>query len=257
MELLTPEVVRPGLRATFLGRTYVHYPSTSSTMDRAKEYAREGCPEGTVIIAEEQTAGRGRQQRPWLSPKGKNLTFSVVLYPQPRPAQWLTPAAGIAVARAVEGMSGLTPRLKWPNDVLLGGKKVGGILVESETQGERLLFAVIGIGINVNFDPGQYEEIAATATSLSQELGRAVSRCALLQRTLEELERAYVSLRQGAGLSPEWRRLLDTLGRWVTVSGPGLAVAGYAEDIDEEGRLLVRQANGAVIPLSAGDVTLR
>jgi BirA family transcriptional regulator, biotin operon repressor / biotin---[acetyl-CoA-carboxylase] ligase len=238
-------------------------PSTGSTnADLLARAADPGSPEGQVLVAEEQTAGRGRLGRSWSSVPGASLTFSVLLRPATVPAArrgWLTLLAGVAVASAVRSVAGVDAMLKWPNDVLAGDRKLAGILAEQTPDGSAV---VIGTGLNVAAAPGELPVSAAglAATSLRAE-GATVSREGLLLGMLTELERWYVAFRadpdpERSGLRDAYRSLSGTLGRTVRVELPaGRVVAGVARDIDAEGRLLVADGPGdSVTPVSAGDV---
>lgn len=251
----------PDLKAAvagkLMGRRLLYLARTTSTNEVAKGLARRRAPEGTVVLAEEQTAGKGRLGRSWAAPAGSSLLLSVILRPTLSRLPQLTMMASLAAARAVEGATGLPVRLKWPNDVLIRGKKVGGILIEAELAGQRPRFAVVGMGLNVNFDVGAVPGIPETATSLSLELGRDFPRQDLLLALLEELETAYQGLKAGAPIQEEWRERLETLGRWVRVTGKGPPEEGRAEDVDDQGRLLLRLADGSLLALSEGDVSLR
>ena len=260
-------MLREGLVIRVIGRRLLFYETLPSTMDEAARLGAEGAEEGTVIVAEEQTAGRGRFRRDWVSPKG-NLLFSILLRPSLYSMRYLSILAGVAAARAVASATGLTPTIKWPNDVRVGGKKVGGILVESSLEGNRVNYAVVGIGINVEFDPATMSEIADTATGLNKELGGPVSREQLLRHALQEADSLYHDLQQGSPPLDEWRGLLDTLGRQVTVqvSRPGAEAgtvdrgrvySGMAEDVDAAGNLLLRTQTGSRVALSAGEVTMQ
>jgi BirA family biotin operon repressor/biotin-[acetyl-CoA-carboxylase] ligase len=232
-------------------------PVTGST--NADLLARGG-PEGQVLVAETQTAGRGRMGRSWVSAVGASLTFSVLLRPSSVPAGrrgWLALLTGVAVASAVRDVSGVAAVLKWPNDVLVGSRKLAGILAEQSGDA-----VVIGIGLNVATpaDALPVSPAGLPATSLLVE-GASVSREALLAGILRELERRYTAFRDDpdparAGLLAEYRALCATLGRTVRVELPGGSVlAGVAEDIDVDGRLLVAPASGAgPVVVSAGDV---
>jgi BirA family biotin operon repressor/biotin-[acetyl-CoA-carboxylase] ligase len=238
-------------------------PSTGSTnADLLARAADPGSPEGQVLVAEEQTAGRGRLGRSWSSVPGASLTFSVLLRPATVPAArrgWLTLLAGVAVASAVRSVAGVDAMLKWPNDVLAGDRKLAGILAEQTPDGSAV---VIGTGLNVAAAPGEIPVSAAglAATSLRAE-GATVSREDLLLGMLTELERWYVAFRadpdpERSGLRDAYRSLSGTLGRTVRVELPaGRVVTGVARDIDAEGRLLVADGPGdSVTPVSAGDV---
>jgi BirA family transcriptional regulator, biotin operon repressor / biotin---[acetyl-CoA-carboxylase] ligase len=230
-------------------------PRTGST--NADLLARGG-PEGQVLAAEEQTAGRGRMGRSWVSQPGASLTFSVLVRPSAVPPArrgWLPLLTGVAVATAVRSVAGVPATLKWPNDVLAGERKLAGILAEQSGDA-----VVIGIGINVATpaDALPVSPSGLPATSLLAE-GADAARDALLIETLRELERRYVPFRadpdpERTGLLAAYRTLCVTLGRQVRVELPGdRSVAGVAEDVDTEGRLLVRGAD-TTTPISAGDV---
>jgi len=251
--------IKSGLRTSLLGRHVVYRPSVGSTNDVARELAEEGAPEGTLVIADEQRAGRGRLGRRWLAPKGSSLLMSLLFRPPlaPHQAGRLTMICSLAIADAIEEVTGLRPGLKWPNDILLGGRKAGGILTELGTTGERLDYAIVGVGLNVNLDVAQFPEIAATATSLSRELGREVPRLEVLWAILAEIEERYLRLR--AGLSPheEWAARLVTLHQQVRVTTPQGVLEGWAEGVDADGALILLLPDGRRRRLLAGDVTLR
>ena len=226
-------------------------------MDEARRLAQAGEPEGTVVVAEEQTAARGRFDRVWISPVGANLAFSVILRPDPLLLPQVNMAATLAVSRAVEQTCGLTPSIKWPNDVRLGGRKVAGILVESVVRGGDAAYAVAGIGINVNFDTASSPEIASTATSIMVESGRRADRGKVLKLALEGFDDLYRSVSRGGSLTQDWAAGLETVGRHVRVEWKELVVEGRAESVDEHGNLLLRTADGTTFTASAGEVTLQ
>ena len=255
---LSPEVIRAGLRTEFIGRNVVYRPSVTSTNDLARALAAQGAPEGTLVLAEEQTAGRGRLGRVWLSPAGTSLLFSLIFRPALRPGQAfrLAMLCSLAAARAIEAVTALPIHLKWPNDLVLRGKKLGGVLAEASLTGERLDFVVVGLGLNVNLDVSTLPEIAATATSLSTELGRPVARLPLLQRILQEIEAGYRDVAQDEALRAAWAARLSTLGQMVRVTG-GTEDEGLAEGVDADGALLLHRADGTLVRITVGDVTLR
>jgi len=221
----------------------------------AKRQARQGAKEGTVIIAGEQTAGRGRIGRGWLSPRG-SIALSIVLYPPLAYLPSLIMVASLAVANSIEQVTGLKAQLKWPNDVLTKDKKVCGILIESDVRGSRVDYAVIGIGLNVNINPAEFPQIAPFATSLSQELGRDVSRRELIRSLLTEAEKLYLALPED-WVFRQWRDRLVTLGKRIRVSSGEAAYRGVAESVAPDGSLLLRQPGGKLVKIVAGDVTLR
>jgi len=258
-EKLTAETIRRGLTTRLIGRQVVVYPRIGSTNDEAKRLAEDGAPEGTLVVADEQTAGRGRLQRTWWAPAGTALLMSLILRPDlaPHQAQRLTMLCSLAICDAIAGTTGLVPAVKWPNDVLLRGRKVCGILTELGIEGPRLAYAVVGMGVNVNVDFGGAGELTHTATSLAQELGREVSRLELLRAILINVEERYARLRAGESPHAEWAARLATLGQRVIVTTPTEQLSGIAEGVDADGALLLRDENGVLRHILAGDVTLR
>lgn len=224
-------------------------------MDITREKAGEGAGEGLVVLAEEQSRGRGRLGREWLSPGG-SLSLSILLRPTLPLLPSLIMLASLAVVHTIEENTGLKASIKWPNDVLMRGKKVCGILIENAIEGHKVLYSIIGIGLNVNLDTKEYPQIASLATSLSQELGREVNRQQVLQSLLEEIEELYLGLQQGVSLYQEWQGRLETLGKRVRATGGDRVEEGYAEAVDKEGSLLLRRSDGSLIRILAGDVTL-
>jgi len=258
---MLPESVRKGLQTDFLGKTIRHFPEVTSTNDIAKELAAKGAEEGTVIIAETQTQGRGRIGRRWVSPP-RGIWFSTVLRPDvtPTDALRLTLTAAVAVARAIRETLKLNAEIKWPNDVLIGGRKVCGILTEMSTRGQRVDFVTLGIGINANVDIDTFpENLRASLTSLRTELKREVNRERLLQALLEELENQYkIFIQQGFGqILEEWKNLATFLGSYVEVAVYDEKLSGFATDVDHNGALLIKTQDGRKRKVTSGDVTLR
>ncbi len=249
--------VEERLTTRFVARRIVYLTSTTSTQDIARREAEAGAPEGTVVLAEEQTKGRGRFDRAWVSPAGKNLYLTLIMRPPLDQLRSLGIVAPLAVALAVEDSTGLTPRIKWPNDVLIDGRKLSGILIESEISGSAVQYALVGPGINVNFDIEQSPAIAGIATGLSRELGRETSREDLLAVFLNHFESLYESAPQGDTVFEEWRSRLDTLGREVRVTFGDQVHEGTAEDVDRDGNLILVQPDGTRRTVEAGEVTLR
>ena len=243
------------LETRFVGRRVIYLTSTSSTQDVARAEAEADAPDGTAVIAEEQTKGRGRFGRSWVSPSGANLYFTLIMRPEARRARSLGMVAPLAVAEAVEQVTGLSPRIKWPNDVIVEGRKLAGVLIETEVQGQSLKYALVGPGINVNFDIEDTSEIADIATSLKRELGRAISREELLAMLLNRFEKLYES--DITDVVQRWRLRLDTLGQRVRVTFRDQVQEGLAEDVDADGNLVLVQADGKRVLIEAGEVTLR
>ena len=248
------------LREAALGGLWTSVEVVATTGSTNADLLGRGGAEGQVLVAEEQTAGRGRMGRSWVSQPGASLTFSVLLRPVSVPAPrrgWLPLLTGVAVATAVRAVASVAAMLKWPNDVLVGDRKLAGILAEQSGDA-----VVVGIGLNVATarDALPTSPAGQRATSLLAE-GAPVSREPLLTEMLRHLERRYVAFQEDpdparSGLLTEYRTLCGTLGRSVRVELPGgRAVAGVAEDIDTDGRLLVREADAtSPTPVSAGDV---
>ncbi len=232
-------------------RTRVHwYPEVGSTNDLAAAMAEGGAPEGRLVVANAQSAGRGRQGHRWVSPPGAGLYVSTVLRPLPHAIPLITIAAGVAVAEGIQSATGLTPGLKWPNDVYIGNRKVAGVLAEatSHNVGADLQVGPVILGIGINVMPAAYPpDIAARATSIEGELGRAADRGLLLAECLAALAAHYEDLQSGrmAAVTEAWRaRAASTLGRRVRWDAAGVDQEGVAQNIDDGGALIVRTAAG-------------
>lgn len=256
-EVLSAERIAAGLSTTVIGQSLIYLPETGSTNDEAKRLAEAGAGEGTAVVTDYQTAGRGRLGRNWQAPPGTSLLLSVLFRPltPPRQVQRLTMSCALAVADAVEAQTGLTVGFKWPNDVVLGKGKLGGILTETALRGEQLDYAVVGIGLNVNLDPSLLQgTLLWPATSLSWMLGRNVSRLELLRALFQTTETRYLALLSGWSPIAEWTQRLVTLGQQVTVSVDGAQLEGEAVGVDEDGALLVRRPDGTTVTVLVGDV---
>jgi BirA family biotin operon repressor/biotin-[acetyl-CoA-carboxylase] ligase len=244
--------VERALRTRYVGRRIHWFERVDSTNDVARTLAEGGAPEGTVVLAREQTAGRGRLGRPWVSPPG-GIWMSVVLRPiaAPHEVPRLSLAVGVAASRAVERACGLSVGLRWPNDLVVARRKVGGILVEA---GPDALWVVVGVGINANVPAAELPE---GATSLLEVKGSPVDRAALLQALLGELEILYEMFRghDWATLLEWWRSRSTTLGRRVRVHVPSGVYEGVAEDVDEDGALVLRLPDGGCKRIVAGEVS--
>lgn len=253
---LSPALITDSLKTRFIGKRVLYYPQLTSTMDVARQEALRGAAEGTAVVADEQTGGRGRVKRAWLSPRG-SVSLSIILYPDVAHLPYLVMLASLVVASSIEGVTGLKPSIKWPNDVLVNGKKVCGILIENEVRGKLVLYAIIGIGINVNFRPADFATMPPTATSLADELGRNVSRLDLTRRLLVEAEGLYLRLPDAESIYQAWRDRLETLGRKVQVISGGTTLEGVAESVARDGSLLLRHSDSSSTRIIAGDVSLR
>jgi BirA family biotin operon repressor/biotin-[acetyl-CoA-carboxylase] ligase len=256
---LDEESIKRCLSTSILGCRIAYLHTTGSTMDDARKAAQDNAPEGTLVVAEEQTVGRGRFQRTWVSPPGGNIYLSLLLRPGLDYASQLTMMASLALVRAIRRiiMDKSEVTIKWPNDVRIGGMKIAGILVESSLALEGTdNFSIIGMGVNVNFDPGEYVDIKDTATSIQRELGHPIPRVQLLRAIMEEIEGLYMSIKQGGSVREEWASLLDTLGHQVRVAWGEQVYEGYAQGVDDDGGLVLRLADGSLQALAAGEVTL-
>ena len=249
-----PQLAR-NLSGRLIGRDISYYPRLSSTMEVARDRARHRVPEGAVILAGEQTAGRGRMKRAWISPLG-SISLSVILYPDISRLPHLVMIASLAVARSIEQVTGLKTALKWPNDVLIRGKKVCGILIENELSGSAVSYAIIGIGINVNFTVCRLPQIASFATTLADELGHEIPLTDLVGALLAEMDWLYAKPASDS-IYREWRDRLETLGKPVTVTSGHTVMHGTAEAVAPDGSLLLRQEDGTLSRVIAGEITLR
>jgi BirA family transcriptional regulator, biotin operon repressor / biotin---[acetyl-CoA-carboxylase] ligase len=229
----------------------IHYfPEIGSTMDAARELAKKGAEEGTIVIAEAQTQGRGRLSREWLSPEG-GIYLTLILRPRISPAYAprINLMASVAVAATIRKLFGLKAELKWPNDVLIAGKKMCGILAEMDAEMDVVNFVNVGIGINANTSVPQFKK---TATSLKDALGREISRRAFLSALLVEIEQ-LLPLLMKADLLEEWKKLSATLNRDVIVMSLSEEVTGQAIDIDATGALILKSKDGSFRTVLVGD----
>lgn len=224
-------------------------------MDVARQEAENGAPHGLIVVADEQTGGQGRRGRRWVSPPG-NLYVTIVL----RPA-WsvraLAMVAPLAVCEAVEALASVRASIKWPNDVLVEGRKIAGILIDIHLASGGVDYALVGVGVNIRLDPSKHREIRDVATSLEVESGEEIRRESLLATLLNRFERLYIAAgHDDDSVYDGWRVRLETFGRRICVQFADQLEEGVAEDVDGNGNLLLRRADGSVIALSAGDVTL-
>jgi BirA family biotin operon repressor/biotin-[acetyl-CoA-carboxylase] ligase len=244
-----------------IGRDIRVFEQTTSTNDIVEKLARDGVKEGVVVFAESQTKGRGRLGRKWISPARKGLWFSILLRPDLRPQETtqLTVASATALRRAIQTETGLKPEIKWPNDILIGGKKVAGILTELNAELDKVRYVILGIGIDVNLDANEFPaELKKTATSLKIETGEAVSRAELAKAILRELDKDYsrVCGHFFADVAEEWEENCVTIGKNVTVQIGDRKIRGRAESLDDDGALLLRTEHGHLERIIGGDVTL-
>jgi BirA family biotin operon repressor/biotin-[acetyl-CoA-carboxylase] ligase len=248
-------------KTNVVGRDIRVFQDTTSTNDVIEKLARDGVKEGAVVFAESQTRGRGRLGRKWMSPAKRGLWFSVLLRPDLRPQETtrLTVASATALRRAIESQTGLRPEIKWPNDILIHGKKVAGILTELSGELDHVNYIILGIGVDVNLSQGDFPaELRKSATSLKIELGKPVSRPELAVAILRELDHDYARIASGqfAALANEWEEHGTTIGHEVVIRTGVRQIRGRAESLGEDGELLLRTEHGHLERIIGGDVTL-
>ena len=244
-----------------VGRDIRVFQETTSTNDVIEKLARDGVKEGVVVFAESQTKGRGRLGRKWISPSNKGLWFSILLRPDLRPqaATQLTVAAATALARAIRSQTNLSPEIKWPNDILIRGKKIAGILTELSAEVDQVKYLILGMGVDVNLNASEFPaDIRKIATSLKIETGRTINRADLAAAILTELESDYARICSGQFEKSQTngRNNCMTIGHNVAIQIGERSIQGRAESLDSEGALLVRTQHGRLERIIGGDVTL-
>ena len=248
-------------KTKIVGRDIRVFEETTSTNDVIEKLARDGVKEGVVVFAESQTKGRGRLGRKWMSPTHKGLWFSILLRPDLRPQEttMLTVASATALRRAIKNVTGLSADIKWPNDLLIGGKKVVGILTELSAEVDRVRHIILGIGVDVNQDADEFPaELRKIATSLKVEAGEQISRAELAVEILHELDADYARICGGkfSQVADEWEAGCATIGKNVSVQMGVQKICGRAEALDDDGALLVRTEHGHLERVIGGDVTV-
>jgi BirA family biotin operon repressor/biotin-[acetyl-CoA-carboxylase] ligase len=262
--------IKANLKTKFMGRKIYHFEKLKSTMEVAHKLALSNTEEGSLVLAESQTEGKGRLGREWLSPSREGIWLSLVLYPGVSPFHTpkMSLTAALGVARTIRKLSDLPAFIKWPNDVLVRGKKVCGVLVEMNTESEKINYLILGVGVNLNVDLQNFPpRIRSRATSLKKELGHEVSRVEFLQVMLKEFEDLYLKFRRGEfnSLLEEVKDLSTVLGKRVRVisnrrgdihgaRGENKKIEGEACDLDLEGNLIVRLESGFLQPIAWGNI---
>ncbi|MFH1322773.1 MAG: biotin--[acetyl-CoA-carboxylase] ligase, partial [Methanobacteriota archaeon] len=245
-DILAPAEIKAGLKTIMMGKNIHYFKETESTNILARDMAGS-VDEGTVVIAESQTGGRGRMGRKWISPEG-GIWFSVILKPKMEPlhAPRLTLLAGVAVAKTIRSY-GLLAKIKWPNDVLINGKKVCGILTEIGAEMDSIQYVVVGVGIDANVDtetfPGEVRDIS---TSLKNELGHDIDRVEFLQNLLYQLESLYYKFQKEgfSSIMEEWRLMSATIGQWVKITTQSRIMYGEAIGVNSDGTLILETSDG-------------
>ena len=260
-DVVTAPELKTVLSTRWLGSQVNCFYETDSTNRQARKLAEEGAPHGTLVAADSQSAGRGRRGRTWISPHGAGIWMSFVLRPvlSPMKASMLTLVAGMAVVDGIRQISGLSSQIKWPNDAVIDGKKICGILTEMSTEEDSIRYVVVGIGINVNTEKFPLE-ISETATSLKLSLGHELKRASLIGAVLKSFEMYYSRFMEYGdmtGLMEEYNEMLANRGREVCVLDPSGSYEGTALGIDKDGCLLVRRKDGSVSAVISGEVSVR
>ncbi|PLX74716.1 MAG: biotin--[acetyl-CoA-carboxylase] ligase [Desulfuromonas sp.] len=260
-DILMAEELHAGLDTERIGRKILCREAVDSTNRWAYALGEQGGEDGTVVIADRQDAGKGRMGRSWESPSGVNLYLSVLLRPSilPWDAPQLTFLSAVAVCRAIAETCGMMARVKWPNDILLNGRKVAGLLNEMSSETDRIRFVVLGIGVNLNMSAEQFPaDLRYPATSVLLETGKAVPRAEFVRMLLRHLDQLYLTyLEHGSGsVMAAWAELSDLVGRHVEVDCQSKIVAGRVVGFGEDGALLLECADGRREPILAGDVRI-
>ena len=253
------DVVRAGLETKRLGKTIHYLPAVDSTNNFARQRAEQGGAEGEVVIGETQTEGRGRMGRNWISPPCVNLYLSVILRPRLAAVDvpQITLMAAVALADTVGSFIAVRPEIKWPNDILVEGKKLAGVLTESSCEGQRVAFVILGIGINVNFPPEAMPDLLRErATSLMVWARGPISREECARRLIHSLDRCYGELEEGgfSAIAPRWEAYFRLKGKKVRVEMVTQAISGTVLGIDRDGTLMLEDDCGGAQRVIAGDV---
>ncbi len=260
-DILYPDLIRQERKTRLFGQKIFHFLRTDSTNIQARSLAADGALEGTLLVAEYQEKGKGRLDRQWQSPSGKNLLFSLILRPDwpPQQAFYGTVLASVSLCRTIREAAGIEVGIKWPNDLYIGGKKLAGILTEFATDPDRIEYMIVGIGVNCNWAPPKPPPEGQPATSLLQETGHEFSRLRLLTGFLNQAELLYEKVKEeGVGLlREEWNRYSLVNNRQVTISNNEKTWTGMGQGIDDFGALILRLDNGQEEKFLAGDVKLR
>lgn len=256
---LTGDDIRLGLKTQFIGQSIYYRDSVDSTQKVALSLSHEKASEGTLVVADEQTAGRGRMDRKWHSPKGTGIWMSLLLRPNipPQKAPQLTLLAAVAVARAIEEAAGITPEIKWPNDLLVNGKKITGILTELQAESDRIHSVIIGIGMNVNQKTGDFpEDLKVTATSIALETGKEVSRSMVIREFCAQFEKLYL-MYLDKGFYPIkllWESYAKGIGGRMRARTYNGVIEGRALGITSDGVLELEDDNGQIHLIYSADI---
>ncbi|HHW32046.1 MAG TPA: biotin--[acetyl-CoA-carboxylase] ligase [Clostridiaceae bacterium] len=266
-DVLVPSDISENMNTEFLGHEILYFKEIDSTNNYAKKIAYEGCKDGTVVIAERQTSGRGRLGRTWESDKGNGIWMSVILRPDisPEAIQLITLASSVAVVEAIKDTTGIATGIKWPNDILLDGKKLCGILVEMSSEMDRINFVVIGIGINIGQDNRDFSEnlrnkaISLKSYIYQNNINIEFTRSMIVGKLLTKIEKYYNFILKGRTeeIIQNWKKYSVVLGKEVVVSSRDGDFTGIAEDLTEEGKLVIRSFDGVTQLILSGEISLK
>lgn len=261
-DVISPHEIKQGLLTHVMGKQdIVCFKETESTNTEAKHLANKGALEGTVVIAENQISGRGRLGRSWFSPKGKGIFLSVIVRPRlsPMEAAGITLMTAVALAETLISETGITPTIKWPNDILVNNKKLAGILTELSTDMDVVNHLVVGVGLNVNTRATDFpDDIKPIATSVYEETGKTWPRKRIIQLFLKEFEKFYTTMVEGnfQAIMERWKELSCITGKEITVNMINSKITGKVLDVDMEGVLILKESNGTVHRILSGDIIL-
>jgi BirA family biotin operon repressor/biotin-[acetyl-CoA-carboxylase] ligase len=247
------EIVLKDLKTAIVGRNILYYRTLPSTMDFAKRLAKEGIGEGVVVLCDEQTEGRGRQGRKWFAASSSSILMSIVFRPALKQLPQLNMLASLAIVLTIEKVAGTKSTIKWPNDVLIDGKKIAGILMENAFEGAALQAAIVGVGLNISLDVSAYPEISSIATSLSAKDGRDFNRDDILRTLLQEMDTLYQAVRRNDDVYHRWLSYVETLGKTVRIKSGQSVEEGLAQSIGPDGSLTLRRADGSLVTIATGE----
>lgn len=258
-DILLPFEIQRNLNTQYIGKQIFYYPQVTSTNSLAKDLIKDkqnNFQEGAVLIAEAQTAGRGRLGRNWHSPSG-GIWFTIILFPDLEPAYLtkITLMIAVVLVQTLKGLYDISVKIKWPNDLMVENRKIGGILTEMSAESDRINYVLVGIGINANLRRNSFpDEIRQRVTSLQEIMGKPISKVILLQRILENFEKYYHLFleKEFDSILAEWKANTETLGKKVTIDYRGAIISGEAIDITSEGALLIEKKNGEKVQVLSG-----
>lgn len=254
------DFVQSSLIDNVIGQKIIYHDTLNSTMDEAIKQAENGEPEGVVVVADKQTKGRGRHNRRWSSLPGEDLLFSIILKPTVSELPYINMAATMSVAKSISKITSLNPVIKWPNDLQVNGRKISGILIETEiglNEVSKVSYSIVGIGVNVNSDLSQMIDIRYKATSMYKEINKKIERTDMLKSILGFFDEFYQQIKSGKSLTEDWVSWLDTLGQNIRLKSLDQVITGRAESVDEHGNLIVVRPDSSIFIAVAGEVTLQ